>query len=69
MVEHMQLSMVLGQVPIVQSIREAGDAGKPIVLQEDSISGKAFMNVAKNTLRQLAIRNEMLDPTQIVKME
>lgn len=61
-------SMILGQVPIVQGIREAGDAGKPIVLNENSISGKAFMKVAQNTLRQIAIRNEMLDPTQIVKM-
>lgn len=62
-------SMVLGQVPIVQGIREAGDSGKPIVMDEDSISGKAFMKVAKNTLRQIAIRNEMLNPTQIVKMQ
>ena len=62
-------SMLLGQVPIVQGIRESGDAGKPIVLQEDAIPAKAFAEVAKNTLRQVAVRNEMMDPTQIVKMQ
>lgn len=62
-------SMLLGQVPIVQGIREAGDNGKPAVLGEESITTKAFMNVAKNTLRQVMIRNEYLDPTQIVNMK
>jgi len=62
-------SMLLGQVPIVQGIREAGDSGAPIVLEEDSISAKAFLKVAENTLRQVAIRNEMIDPTQIVKVQ
>lgn len=62
----MSNSMLLGQVPIVQSIREAGDSGKPIVLQDDGPSTAAFMKVAENTVRQVAIRNEMLAPTQIV---
>lgn len=60
-------SMLLGQVPLVQSIREGGDVGKPAVLQDGPVSD-AFMEVAKNALRQTAIRNEMLAPTQIVGM-
>lgn len=61
-------SVLLGQIPIVQSIREGGDSGIPAVLQNDTIVSEAFINVAKNTLRQVAVRNEMMAPTQIVKM-
>ncbi len=63
-------SMLLGQIPIVQGVREAGDAGKPIILKdENSIASQAFMNVAKNTIRQIAIRNELIPPTQQVTMQ
>lgn len=62
----MSRSMLLGQIPIVQGIREAGDNGTPAILQTDSIVKNAFMNVTQNTLRQVAMRNEMLPPTQIV---
>lgn len=61
-------SVLLGQIPLVQSIREGGDTGMPAVLQKDSIVSEAFLEVAKNTLRQVAVRNEMMAPTQIVKM-
>jgi ATP-binding protein involved in chromosome partitioning len=61
-------SVLLGQVPLVQSIREGGDLGTPAVLQNDNIVAPAFMEVAKNTLRQVAIRNEMLGPTRIVNV-
>jgi ATP-binding protein involved in chromosome partitioning len=61
-------TVLLGQIPIVQGIREGGDAGKPAVLDDESIAKEAFMDVAKNVLRQVAIRNEMLDATNIVKM-
>lgn len=62
-------SMLLGQIPIVQSIREGGDAGVPIVMREDEPTFDAFMNICKNTLRQVALRNEVLAPTRQVKME
>ncbi len=62
-------SMLLGQIPIVQSIREAGDKGVPAILQDEAITKEAFMTVAKNTLRQVMIRNEYLEPTRIVKMK
>lgn len=59
-------SVLLGQVPIVQSIREGGDNGVPIVIGEDSSSKEAFMEVAKNLARQVAVRNEQLEPTKKV---
>jgi ATP-binding protein involved in chromosome partitioning len=62
-------SMLLGQIPIVQGIREGGDAGEPIVTKEDHPSREYFMNVAKNVLRQTALRNEMIAPTQTVEVK
>lgn len=59
-------SVLLGQVPLVQGIRESGDEGKPAVLGENAEIAGAFMKIAENTLRQIAIRNEMLDPTKKV---
>lgn len=66
----MSNSMLLGQIPLVQGIREGGDTGKPVVEREDEpMSKEAFRQVAVNTLRQLTVRNEMIAPTQIVKMK
>jgi ATP-binding protein involved in chromosome partitioning len=62
-------SMLLGQIPLVQSVREAGDAGTPVIVSKQQPTFDAFMNICKNTLRQVALRNEMLSPTQQVKME
>lgn len=45
---------VLGQIPLVQSIREAGDVGRPAVLQENTPQSVAFLNLA-NTVNQLCI--------------
>lgn len=61
-------SVLLGQVPLVQGIREGGDSGKPAVLSEGSIVAEAFLTVAQNTLRQVAVRNEMMEPTRVVKL-
>jgi ATP-binding protein involved in chromosome partitioning len=62
----MSESVLLGQVPIVQGIREGGDQGKPVVTQAQSIVGQSFMKIAENTVRQVAIRNEYKEPTKIV---
>ena len=62
-------SILLGQIPIVQSIREGGDEGRPAVLQTDDLVAEAFLHVAKNTLRQVGVRNEMLGPTKRVIIE
>ena len=41
---------VLGEIPLVQSIREAGDVGRPVVLQQDTPQAKAFMNMVTRVL-------------------
>jgi ATP-binding protein involved in chromosome partitioning len=61
-------SVLLGQVPIVQGIREAGDLGKPIVLHNEPITTRAFMSIAENVVRQVALRHEQLAPTKKVEM-
>jgi ATP-binding protein involved in chromosome partitioning len=60
-------TMLLGQIPIVQGIREGGDKGIPVAEGEEPIAKAAFEKVAQNVLRQVAVRNEMLDATQVVK--
>ncbi len=62
-------SMLLGQVPLVQGIREGGDNGLPAILGEEPQTKEAFMKIAQNTLRQIAVRNESLDPTTVVTMK
>ena len=61
-------SVLLGQVPIVQSIRESGDEGTPAIMRDLPQATAALQEVAKNAARQIAIRNESMDPTHIVKM-
>ena len=48
---------LLGQIPLVQSIREAGDAGRPAILQETTPQALAFREMAQNTAQQIAILN------------
>ena len=58
----------LGEVPLVQSIREAGDVGHPVALQENTPLENAFIDITKNMLSQLVKRNDHLPPTEIVKI-
>lgn len=60
--------VLLGQIPIVQSIREGGDNGKPVSMDEDSVVAKAFMDMAQSVAQQVAIRNANLEPTKIVEI-
>jgi ATP-binding protein involved in chromosome partitioning len=62
-------SILLGQVPLVQGIREGGDSGLPAILGDDEQTKEAFMKIAENTLRQIAIRNESIEATKIVQMK
>lgn len=55
----------LGQIPIVESIREGGDIGIPAMVGDDSITKKAFMDFAANAVRGIAMRNANLEPTEI----
>ena len=58
----------LGEVPIVQSIREAGDVGRPAALQDKTKVTEAFENITRNTVSELVKRNNHLPPTQAVKI-
>ncbi|MBX3165234.1 MAG: Mrp/NBP35 family ATP-binding protein [Bacteroidetes bacterium] len=48
---------LIAQLPLVQSIREAADAGRPAVLQENTPQAQAFIETAQNVAQQVAIRN------------
>lgn len=58
----------LGEVPIVQSIREAGDVGRPAALQNNTFVSQAFEEITRNTVSELMKRNDHLPPTQAVKI-
>jgi ATP-binding protein involved in chromosome partitioning len=58
----------LGEVPLVQSIREAGDVGHPVALQENSPLENAFSEITKKALSQLVKRNSDLPPTEVVRI-
>jgi ATP-binding protein involved in chromosome partitioning len=59
----------LGQIPIVQSIREGGDSGIPIMAGEDEITKKAFLDFAGNAARGIAMRNANMAPTEIQEVK
>ncbi len=56
----------LGEIPIVQSIREGGDTGIPVALDENTPESIAFDAVTDNMIRQVAIRNANQSPTEKV---
>lgn len=58
----------LGEIPLVQSIRESGDVGRPVALQTNSKLEEAFTEVTKNMLSELVKRNESLPPTEVVRI-
>lgn len=58
----------LGEVPLVQSIRESGDVGRPVALQNNTPLEKAFSEITKEMLSQLVKRNENLPPTEVVRI-
>lgn len=58
----------LGEIPLVQSIREAGDVGRPAALQSGTPQEKAFTELAKNVVSQVVKRNESLPPSEAIKI-
>jgi ATP-binding protein involved in chromosome partitioning len=58
----------LGEVPIVQSIREAGDYGRPAALQTGSVIESVFDEITRNVVREVVDRNENLEPTEAIKI-
>jgi ATP-binding protein involved in chromosome partitioning len=57
----------LGQIPLVQSIREGGDAGVPLMMSDDVVTKKAFENFASQVVRSVAMRNANIATTKIVE--
>ncbi|QQX77321.1 MULTISPECIES: Mrp/NBP35 family ATP-binding protein [Aequorivita] len=58
----------LGEVPLVQSIREAGDAGRPAALQTATQIEEAFEVITRNVVEETVRRNENLPPTEAIKI-
>lgn len=58
---------LLGQIPLVQGIRESGDSGLPAVLKE-GVTAKAFKDLAESLARQIAIRNANFEQTKRVEL-
>lgn len=56
---------LLGQIPLVQSIREGGDIGVPMMISDDEVSKKAFREFAGNAARGIAMRNANIPVTEI----
>ncbi|MDI5895400.1 Mrp/NBP35 family ATP-binding protein [Flavobacterium algoritolerans] len=58
----------LGEVPIVQSIREAGDYGRPAAMQTGSVIETVFEEITRNVVQEVVSRNENLPATEAVKI-
>ena len=60
--------LFLGEIPLVQSIREAGDYGRPAALQTASIIETIFEEVTRNVVKETVSRNESLPATEAIKI-
>ena len=58
----------LGEVPIVQSIREAGDYGRPAAMQTGSVIETVFEEITRNVVQEVVNRNENLPATEAIKI-
>ena len=58
----------MGQIPLVQGIREGGDEGRPAFLSEDEITKAAFQEAAESLAQQVAIRNATQAKTKQVEI-
>ncbi len=58
----------LGELPLIQSIREAGDIGRPAALQEGTDIEKAFIDITRNVVTETVRRNDQMPPTEAVKI-
>jgi ATP-binding protein involved in chromosome partitioning len=62
-------SVLMGQIPMVQGIREAGDNGLPAISNGNPIVEEAFSTVIENLVNQIQYRHEVLAPTQKVNVQ
>lgn len=58
----------LGEVPLIQSIRESGDVGRPAALQTATLTEEAFENITRNVVEETVRRNENLPATEAIKI-
>ncbi len=58
----------LGEIPLVQSIREAGDVGRPAAMQTATPIEVAFEDLTKNVVQEVVARNKSLPPTEAIKI-
>ena len=58
----------LGQIPLVQSIREGGDKGEPIMISNDEISKRAFADFAAHVVRSIAMKNADIETTKVAEL-
>jgi ATP-binding protein involved in chromosome partitioning len=58
----------LGQIPLVQSIREGGDAGTPVMVSDDTITKKAFSQFAAHVVRSIAMRNANISSEKVAEL-
>ncbi len=58
----------LGQIPLVQNIREGGDIGVPVMMSDDEISKQAFKDFAANATRGIAMRNAQMPATEVTEV-
>jgi ATP-binding protein involved in chromosome partitioning len=58
----------LGQIPLVQSIREGGDQGVPVMMTDDPVTKKAFEEFAAHVVRSVSMRNANMKSTEIAEV-
>ena len=58
----------LGEIPLVQSVREAGDLGRPAAMQENTPIEAAFNTITQNVAQEVVRRNTALPPTDAIKI-
>jgi len=57
----------LGQIPLVQSIREGGDQGIPVMMSDDAVTKKAFEGFAAHVVRSISMRNANISAEKIAE--
>jgi len=59
---------LLGQIPLVQSIREGGDEGVPVMISDDEVSKKAFIEFAAHVVRSISMRNANIEQEKVASV-
>jgi ATP-binding protein involved in chromosome partitioning len=64
----LKVPIILGQIPLVQSIREGGDQGIPVMVSDDEISKRAFQEFAAAAARSISMRNANMSATEVAEV-